>query len=295
LKLHSTSRPLRLLIPAVAIAAAFAAGYLAGHGKLGASEHVSIARAASHDDSAAVAASAEATRAAARAARYESPVLSPPTDPVSLPLQKAYDLRTYEGKVIYSAPHRTRRIALTFDDGPSENTEAILAVLREHKAKATFFFVGDRMVGRESKVLDVVRQGSEVANHTWNHVELKRLTEAQVEAQIRYTQEEIERTTGVQNEFVRPKAGKFDKTAMRVVRRMGLVMVGWDAYGHDTFNDGKTVAEIESFAVRQTRGGSIILLHEANPSTVKALPAILRRLEAEGYQCVTLADLLSAP
>lgn len=286
---------MRYAIPALALAA-FGVGYLAGHAGLGGIPEggISVARAASREQTPSPAASEAATRPPGATAGKPSVVLSPPADPVTLPLQKAYDLRAYEGKVIYSAPHAKKRVALTFDDGPSENTEAILGVLRTHDAKATFFFVGNRMVGHEARVLDVVRQGSEVANHTWNHYELKGLTEAQVEAQIRTTQEEIERTTGVQNEFVRPKAGQFDETAMRVVRRMGLIMVGWDAYGHDTFNDGKSVSEIESFAVRQTSDGSIILLHEANPSTVRALPAILTRLEAEGYQCVTLADLLSS-
>lgn len=294
MKLRPTRNPTRWWLPVLAGIAAFGAGYVAGHAGFGAAAaRVSSVQAASREASGGPVGSAPATRTPVPK-QDASVVLSPPADPARLPLQKSYDLTAYEGKAINSAPHRTRRIALTFDDGPTGNTEAILRVLSEHKAKATFFFVGGRMVGAEGRVLDVVSQGSEVANHTWSHVSLSGMPAAEVEAQIRYTQEEILRTTGVQNKFVRPKAGKFDDTAMLVIRRMGLIMVGWDAYGHDTFNDGKTTAQIESFAVRQTHGGSILLLHEANPSTVRALPAILTRLEREGYQCVTLGDLLSS-
>lgn len=220
--------------------------------------------------------------------------LSAPMDTLALPRVKAYDLSAYVGKVVMAAPYGTKKVALTFDDGPSENTAAILDVLKQHRARATFFFVGGRMVGNEDIVLRCVQEGSEVGNHTWTHVSLVGLPAAQVEAQVRTTQEEILRTTGVENEFVRPRAGQFDATALAVVRKLGLVMVGWDAYGHDTFNDGKSVKQIERYAVKQTRGGSIILFHEVNPSTVKALPAILSRLEAEGYSCVTLGELLTS-
>ncbi len=217
---------------------------------------------------------------------------SPAADPPALLRPTGYDLREYRGKMVRRGPSGGRRVALTFDDGPSVNTEKVLEVLREHRAKATFFFVGGRILGKEAVALDVVRQGSEVANHTWSHVELKGLSEAQVEKTIRLTQEEIVGATGVQNEFVRPRGGACDDTALEVVRRMGLVMVGWDASGHDTFKEDKTVEQIEALTVREAGAGSIVLLHEMNPSTVRALPAILDRLEAEGYQLVTLADLL---
>lgn len=295
--LHPSSRFVRYVLPFLAVAAVFSAGYVAGHqGFGGPADRISVVRAASKDDTAALAASGETTAARTVPAGRRLPTrLSPMSRPVELPRQKRYDLKVYAGKVIVNAPFRTKRIALTFDDGPSENTEAILGVLRQHHAAATFFFVGGRMVGREGVVLDVVRQGSEVANHTWTHTSFVGVPAAEVERQILTTQEEILRTTGIQNEFIRPRAGKYDDVALGVIRKLGLTLVGWDAYGHDTFNDGKTVSQIESFAVQQSRGGSIVLFHEVNPATVKALPGIIRRLEGEGYEFVTLADLLSSP
>jgi peptidoglycan/xylan/chitin deacetylase (PgdA/CDA1 family) len=215
-------------------------------------------------------------------------------EPVRPPRQKSFDLRPYAGRAVYAGPGDTKLIALTFDDGPSKNTEEVLRILREHDAHATFFFVGFRMKDQPQAVRDVVLQGCEVANHTWRHVSFVGMPEAEVRAEIASTQEEIFRLTGTTNQFVRPRSGKFDQTGMDVARGMGLTMVGWDAYTYDTFVSRTSVAEIEASAVRQTHGGSIVLLHEMYPETVKALPAILDRLQREGYRCVTLAELLAS-
>ncbi len=218
--------------------------------------------------------------------------LSPQLSPIVLPRQKSYDLRPFLGTVIDSAPSKTRKVAITFDDGPSPNTQAVLRILLEHRARGTFFFVGNRMVGSETDVRAAVAQGSQVCNHTWDHAELEGLSAAGVQQEISDTQAEIQRVTGVRNEFVRPRGGRYDGTALKVIRRMGLILVGWDAEGADTFNDGKTVPQIERIAVQQTKGGSIVLFHELNPATVAALPAILDRLQSKGYEFVTLAQLL---
>ena len=170
-------------------------------------------------------------------------------------------------------------------------------VLRQHHAAATFFFVrradgGPRegrarrraagLGGREPHVDATRRSWAMTAGRAWRRRSLT-------------TQEEILRTTGIQNEFVRPRAGKYDDVALDVVRKMGLVMVGWDAYGHDTFNDGKTVARdrvVRGASRRRAARSSCSTRSTPRPS--RRCPRILDRLESEGYELVTLSDLLSA-
>jgi peptidoglycan/xylan/chitin deacetylase (PgdA/CDA1 family) len=220
------------------------------------------------------------------------PRLSPVMSPIVTPMQKGYDLTPYIGQVILRAPYKTKKIALTFDDGPSKYTLDILRVLKERRVTATFFFIGRRIVGCESAARAAVEQGCQVANHTYSHAELSGLSPQMVESEIKWGQTEIERVTGVHNGIVRPHGGVYDATALAVIKKMRLVLVNWDAYGEDTFSARTTAAQIERFAVIESSAGSILLLHETNPASLKALPGIITRLRAKGYEFVTVDEML---
>jgi peptidoglycan-N-acetylglucosamine deacetylase len=207
--------------------------------------------------------------------------------------RKEYNLDAYKAAPVTHASSTATVVALTFDDGPSPNTAEVLDILEKYDAGATFFFVGRYVPVYPVQARRVLDDGFEIGNHTWDHVELKGMTAAKVRDQVKLTEDTIERITGARPQFVRPHGGVSDETARKVIRGMGLVLSNWDAAGYDSFAAAGTPQQIEEYAVKQTKAGSIILLHETNPATVQALPLILQRLQQDGYRAVTLGELLT--
>lgn len=98
-------------------------------------------------------------------------------------------------------------IALTFDDGPSEETLAILDVFREHGAVGTFFVLGREIRGRESALRRMAAEGSEIANHTFNHPRIDALAPEEIEGELRSTSDAIESIVGFRPSLMRPPHG----------------------------------------------------------------------------------------
>lgn len=188
-----------------------------------------------------------------------------------------------------------KRVALTFDDGPSLNTTEILGILSRYRAHATFFFIGGRSQppGRwQPAVLRaVLRQGSEIGNHTMQHKQLYKMTFAQDEWQIEQAENVFYREVGVRPLYVRPAGGYLDQTGLDAIKALHKMYVYWDCAGFDTVKDF-TSTDIYDSVMENVRSGSVILLHETNPRTVAALPRILASLEKRGYQVDDITGLL---
>lgn len=186
-----------------------------------------------------------------------------------------------------------RMVALTFDDGPSVDSTAVLDILRGRHAVATFFYVGDRVFGHPLIPALAASQGCDVGNHTLHHVEMVGLTRAQMLDQVQTTNGILSRAIGRPIVLFRPRSGHADAAARALVARLGMVMVLWDGRDGDT-DATATVAGITRQALENAHGGSIILMHETNPKTVAALPAIIDGLRAKGLTPVTLSTMLAA-
>jgi peptidoglycan/xylan/chitin deacetylase (PgdA/CDA1 family) len=189
---------------------------------------------------------------------------------------------------------RVRRcVALTFDDGPAEVTARLLDILGEHGARATFFLVGrnvrefPRLVRREAA------EGHELANHTDTHANLRQLSHRQILAELRRAQSAIRRTTGVTPRLMRPPYGATDGRVAAVSARMKLAQVLWSLDPLDWRH--RNAKKVERSVVTGVRKNSIVLLHDIHPSTVEAMPGILRRLAARGYFFVTVSELYGRP
>ncbi len=201
----------------------------------------------------------------------------------------------YAGRITTHAPFSTRKVALTFDDGPSPtNQSKVLSSLRTYGARATFFLVGNRIRGR-SQLRAIQAQGCEIANHTWTHISLDGLSSAQDQKEIGRTDALIYHMTGRRPLWVRSRAGAIDSTGLDAVNKMGRLYVTWDADGQDTSGAGYTAHQIASTVLATTRGGSVILLHETSDTMVLALPEILSGLRSRGYTVTTVSDLLAEP
>ena len=182
-------------------------------------------------------------------------------------------------------------IALTFDDGPTENTQAIIDVLNKYGAKATFFVVGNR-IGNFEQVLPVMLQGGhEIGNHTWNHPKLPELSMSKINTAIRKCNERIEKAAGYTPRFLRPPYGSVNKTMYFEAKDYKLITVLWSL---DTLDwDLRDTEKIYKSVMENIQDGDIVLFHDTVPENVEALERILPELSARGYQFLTLSELFS--
>ncbi|MEX2458160.1 MAG: polysaccharide deacetylase family protein [Actinomycetota bacterium] len=181
-------------------------------------------------------------------------------------------------------------VGLSFDDGPdAETTRAAISLLRRHRARATFFLVGERAARWPVIVEDLRAGGHEVANHTWAHV---------VPAGLgpRHSAEEIRRADRVLVDaarLFRPPHGRIDVDGLRAAEYAGLTTVVWSvaverhslARGPDAASRG---------LLDRIAPGDIVLAHEAVPGTLGALDLVLEGLEARGMRAVPVGELLRA-
>ncbi|MEV6038380.1 polysaccharide deacetylase family protein [Nonomuraea sp. NPDC052116] len=181
---------------------------------------------------------------------------------------------------------RVKCVALTFDDGPGPYTDTLLAYLAAYHAQATFFVVGSNVVTYPRVLRRTVAAGHEIGNHTWSHPDLTRLSPARVRSQLGRTDQAIRAITGIVPGLVRPPYGAINAT---VRRQTGRPMVLWSVDTLDwRYRSSATVARR---ALRSVRPGSVILFHDIHPTTVRAIPRVLRKLARRGYRFVTVSQL----
>ncbi|MFI7704205.1 polysaccharide deacetylase family protein [Nonomuraea sp. NPDC049480] len=182
---------------------------------------------------------------------------------------------------------RVKCVALTFDDGPGPSTEVLLAHLARYHARATFFVVGQNAVMSPDVVRQTAEAGHEIGNHSWSHRDLTRLTADQVHDDLRRTDEAIRKASGVTPTIVRPPYGAVNA----VVRaRTPHPLVMWSV---DTLDwKYRDAARVTRAALSAAKPGAIILFHDIHPTTVAAIPRVLRTLSARGYHFVTVTQAL---
>ncbi|MGE7718216.1 polysaccharide deacetylase family protein [Priestia megaterium] len=199
--------------------------------------------------------------------------------------------------VIHSIPIQKKKIALTFDDGPtSDETVQILDLLKEYDAKATFFVVGSRVERHGSIIEREIREGHEVGNHTFHHlIWTRNVSEKQLIKEIELTQKAISNISGYQPSLFRPVQGFYNQKLVDVVEQSNLQVVLW-SQKHDTRDwDRPGVEYIVQNVLDDIENGDIILLHDhvnGKSQTISALKRILPALKEKGYECVTISDLL---
>jgi chitooligosaccharide deacetylase len=194
---------------------------------------------------------------------------------------------------------RRRALALTFDDGPSRWTPAVLDLLAEHEARATFFVVGRYAEERPELVARMAQEGHEVGNHTFDHVDAAYTEDAELGDQIARTSEAI-LAAGAQPHLMRPPYGREPERVAELAHAQGLApTVLWSVEGRDW--EERPPGEIAADVLRGSAPGAIVLLHDGVPpgeerecaATVAALGWILPALRGEGYELVTLSELLA--
>lgn len=184
-------------------------------------------------------------------------------------------------------------IAMTFDDGPNpETTPRLLKMLEQRGIKATFFVLGSRAVASPNIIKQMIAQGHEVANHSWDHPQLPKIPVAAADKQIADTNAVIEQITGLKIHNVRPPYGAMTPALRAHLReKFGSTFIYWSVDPLDWKDRNPTI--IHDRILKNVHPGAIILSHDIHPTTVDAMPKTLDDLIAKGYKFVTVSQLIA--
>ena len=207
-----------------------------------------------------------------------------PTDPAGL---RALGRFKFSG----GAPG-LREIALTFDDGPHPGeTPQLLEILAELKVPATFFVVGKMAEQYPDLIKAEVEGGHEMANHTYNHVNLNKLTPVEAATEIKACGNVVEDITGVRPRLFRPPGGDYCDRVVNVAACLGYTTVLWTANSGDY--DGASPEALWMKVRTRTGPGGVVLFHDGMPNTLQILPQVVEYYRGLGYQFVTVSKLMA--
>ncbi len=185
--------------------------------------------------------------------------------------------------------------ALTFDDGPSKYTAQYLDILKEKGVKATFFQLGENVKQFPEVEKRIVAEGHQVANHTYDHKNLAELPKEAVAEEIKSTMDIISEYSGVSTTMFRPPYGSFPNKCWWEAEGYATSSIMWT---HDTLDWKLPGADgLHEAATKNVQNGSIILMHDGGApreDNVQALPRIIDTLLSQGFDVVTMEELLKA-
>lgn len=192
---------------------------------------------------------------------------------------------------IYSVQTDEKKIAITFDAAWSaEDTDQLITILKKHNAKATIFAVGDWVEKNPQAVKKLHKNGHEMANHSDTHAAFSKISREEIKQEILNCNKKIEAITGVSTKLVRAPSGDYDNKSIEVAESLDMKMIQWDCDSLDY--RGLSVDEIYSRITTKVQKGSIVLFHNGVENTPEALDKILTKLEKDGYEFVTVSELI---
>lgn len=180
-------------------------------------------------------------------------------------------------------PVPTKRVCLSFDDGPDVNTtRQILAILDRYAIKATFFLVGDRAVRNPDLVQEIAKAGHVIGVHGYDHKSLSGLSASEVRKALQKAQNAIAEITGQKPHLYRPPGGYLDRVQIEEAERLGLTTLMWTNIGGADLR-ASSAEEVALRVTQAAKDGGVLLLHEGLQHTVEALPSIIETLARAGF------------
>jgi len=182
-------------------------------------------------------------------------------------------------------------VALTFDDGPSaEVTPHVLDTLSKHGAVATFFMLGNEVDTYPNVAKRVADEGHEIGNHTRDHKDLTKLGPGGIHSEISDTSNTIKQATGVRPYLVRAPYGAYNDAVLHNIANNGNALALWSVDSLDW--KSRNANAVYNEVIQNITSGAIVLMHDIHPTTADALPELLTSLEKQGYQFVTVSQLM---
>ncbi len=206
------------------------------------------------------------------------------------------------GRTFLGEGRGSRRLALTYDDGPNDPwTPKLLEVLARHQVKATFFMIGRFVEERPDLARAVAEQGHVIGNHTMVHPNLIFVGRTGIEEELLQCATMLAASVGKHSNLFRPPFGGRRPAVLREVRRQGMVPVMWTVTCYD-WRSSATADTVERHAVRQIRGGDVILMHDGShvrmgadrSRTVEATDRLIRRYKDQGFEFVTVPEMMES-
>ena len=203
------------------------------------------------------------------------------------------------GRTFSGLPRGSKKIALTFDDGPNDpHTQKLLEVLAKHDARATFFLIGHYARKHPDIVRVIAQAGHAIGNHTFSHPNLIFVSALQTRLQLEECDHILSDILGYSPTLFRPPFGGRLPETLKIARRMRLQPVMWNVTGWDW----KTFSAdfVERRVSQQIRGGDVILLHDGShlsfgfdrAHTVIATDRLIHSHKASGYEFVTVPEMM---
>jgi peptidoglycan/xylan/chitin deacetylase (PgdA/CDA1 family) len=185
-----------------------------------------------------------------------------------------------------------KKIALTFDDGPTVFTVEILALLKKYNAKATFFCIGKNIEAHPEIITQLIAEGHLVGNHSYAHscffdfYNAKQITE-----EIQKTDLLLEKFTSKKINFFRPPYGVTTPSIRRALKRTGHKVIGWNIRSLDGGTKNQNL--IFNRLIKGLSPGGIVLLHDTGSHSVLVLEQFLQFLQHNNYNVISTEELLN--
>jgi peptidoglycan/xylan/chitin deacetylase (PgdA/CDA1 family) len=204
------------------------------------------------------------------------------------------------GKAFHGLPRGSKQIALTFDDGPNDPyTLNLLDVLSRHNVHETFVLIGRYVRQRPDVALEIARRSHAIGNHTFTHPLLTVHTSSRIRREVEDCRAATSDAVGEHSNLFRPPWGGRRPGVFRLVRELGLEPVLWNVTGYDW--NAPSAEFIDQKVVRRIRGGDVVLLHDGShvafgvdrSYTVKAVDTIIARYKSEGFEFVTIPQMMA--
>ncbi|GAA0181886.1 polysaccharide deacetylase family sporulation protein PdaB [Clostridium sediminicola] len=192
---------------------------------------------------------------------------------------------------IYYVDREDKKIAISFDASwGANNTIKILDILDEYNVKATFFLVGRWVDEFPDETKEIHNRGHEIGNHTDTHPDMTNISKSNMVKEINLTDSKIKNLIGEGTTLFRCPGGAYNNSVIEGVESTNHFCIQWDVDSIDWKEQG---ANLEyNRVMKKTKPGSIILFHNAAKFTPENLPKILKQLKEQGYEFVTISELI---
>lgn len=203
----------------------------------------------------------------------------------------------FQGKTIRNVKLKGEQkvIALTFDDGPwASTTLEVLNILKQENIQATFFVVGRNVKEHPELIKQVVAGGHAIGNHSWSH-RYHQYNPAAAARELNDTAALIYKLTGVKTALFRPPAGILNNGLVSYAHQQKYAVIMWSVDSQDWRSHNLTSQGLINSTLKAAQPGGIILMHDGGgdrSKTIQALPQLITELKKQGYQFVTVPELL---
>lgn len=199
----------------------------------------------------------------------------------------------YHVKAYCNNPSLTeKKIALTFDDGPSKITLEVLDILKKYDVKATFFCIGKNIEKHPEIIKRILSEGHQVGNHSYNHSHFFDFYNTKnILEEIKKTDALLEKFTSKKIRFFRPPYGVTTPSIRRALQLSGHKVIGWNIRSLDGGMKNQEV--IYNRIIKRVSPGGIVLLHDTAKHSVLVLEQFLQFLQQNNYTVISVEKLLN--